>query len=110
MSHTNSNFNLEEHLSRLTTTHSRCLVYFACNWSGHAQMYRNMLDEICRSMKPELKLIHQSLNEPPFDQLKSSFTSKTTIFLVKEGKIEDTIEGILPYNQTIDRIQFFNSS
>lgn len=110
MSTNDSTFSLEQHLSQVGEEHGTCLLYLACNWSGHSQMYRNMVSEICQNMNPQVTFLYQPLNNPPFDQLKTVSKRMPTLYFLKDNQLKAVIEGILPRHQIRERIQLFNSS
>ena len=110
MSSANAAFTLEQYLQQLGEEHSSCLVYLACNWNGNAQMYRNMVAEICQTATPAILFIYQPLNEPPFNQMKTLSHRIPMIYFLKNGQVKAVIEGVLPRHQIRERIQLFNTS
>ncbi len=74
-------------------------------WCGPCRAVGPILDQLAKKYKARLKIAKLNLDENPMIGSRYSITSVPTMFLVKNGKIIDTLLGALPKEDLEYRIE-----
>ncbi len=83
------------------------LVDFYATWCGPCQMMAGILEQVHARMKDRVKVI--KIDTEKYPQLASDHQihALPTLVLFKEGQPVERIEGVLPVEQLIQRLQAF---
>ncbi len=81
------------------------LVDFYATWCGPCQMMAGILEQVNAQMKHQLKVI--KIDTDKYPQLASEYQihALPTLVLFKQGKPVERIEGVLPADQLVHRLQ-----
>jgi thioredoxin len=81
------------------------LVDFYATWCGPCQMMAGILEQVNAQMKHQLKVI--KIDTDKYPQLASEYQIQAlpTLVLFKQGKPVERIEGVLPVDQLIQRLE-----
>lgn len=100
---TKQQFNSFEEL--LSGSELPVLVDFYAPWCGPCQMMVPILDQVNAQMKQKLRVV--KINTDNYPQLASQHQihALPTLVLFKQGKPADRIEGVMPADALIQRLQ-----
>ena len=81
------------------------LVDFYATWCGPCQMMAPILDQVNAQLKGRLQVV--KIDSDKYPQLASQYQihALPTLVLFKNGQPVDRIEGVLPAEQIIQRLQ-----
>lgn len=81
------------------------LVDFYADWCGPCQMMAPILEQVNAQMKRQLKVV--KINTDKYPQLASQHQihALPTLVLFKQGKPVERIEGVVPADALIQRLQ-----
>lgn len=81
------------------------LVDFYATWCGPCQMMAPILDQVNAKLKGRLQVV--KIDSDKYPQLASQYQihALPTLVLFKNGQPVDRIEGVLPAEQIIQRLQ-----
>lgn len=81
------------------------LVDFYAPWCGPCQMMAPILDQVNAQMKQKLRVV--KINTDNYPQLASQYQihALPTLVLFKQGKPAERIEGVIPADALIQRLQ-----
>lgn len=83
------------------------LVDFYAPWCGPCQMMAKILDDVSAQMKHKLRVVKINTDNYPSIATEHQIHALPTLVLFKQGKPVERIEGVLPANQLIQRLQAF---
>lgn len=81
------------------------LVDFYATWCGPCQMMAGILTQVNDQLKGQIKIIKIDSDKYPQIASKHHITALPTLVLFKGGQPVDRIEGVLPADQLIARLQ-----
>ena len=83
------------------------LVDFYATWCGPCQMMVPILDKVNAQLKGRLQVV--KIDTDKYPQLASQYQvhALPTLVLFKNGQPVDRIEGVLPVEQIVQRLQSF---
>ena len=96
---------LESYLEDLAGRHPHCLLHLDVNWSGHARLYRNLVRDLYRRLRPRPHYLRYCLDHPPFDQMPELSSLTPIIYYFQDGRLKTVIEGIHARHDLLARMQ-----
>jgi protein disulfide-isomerase len=81
------------------------LVDFYATWCGPCQMMSPIVDQVNAQMKDRLQVVKIDTDKYPQLASEHHIHSLPTLVLFKHGKQIDRIEGVLPAQQIVGRLQ-----
>ena len=81
------------------------LVDFYATWCGPCQMMAKMLVQVNAQLKDQLQIVKVDTDRYPDIASHNDIQALPTLVLFKQGKPVDRIEGVLPLDQLIPRLQ-----
>ncbi len=81
------------------------LVDFSAPWCGPCRMMEPILDQVNAQMKQKIQVV--KINTDNYPQLASQYQvhALPTLVLFKNGQAVDRIEGVVPVEQLIQRLE-----
>ncbi|HEY9844910.1 MAG TPA: thioredoxin [Candidatus Caenarcaniphilales bacterium] len=81
------------------------LVDFSAPWCGPCRMMEPILDQVNAQMKQQIRVV--KINTDNYPQLASQYRvhALPTLVLFKNGQPVDRIEGVMPAEQVVQRLQ-----
>lgn len=81
------------------------LVDFSAPWCGPCRMMEPILDQVNAQMKQKIQVV--KINTDNYPQLASQYQvhALPTLVLFKNGQAVDRIEGVMPLEQLIQRLE-----
>lgn len=81
------------------------LVDFYATWCGPCQMMAKILEQVNARMKHQLRVV--KIDTEKYPQLASDYQvyALPTLVLFKQGQPVERIEGVLPVDQLVQRLQ-----
>ena len=99
---TKQQFNsFEELLSGSVTV----LVDFYANWCGPCQMMAPIVEQVNTQMQQRLRVVKIDTDKYPQLASQHQINALPTLVLFKQGKAVDRIEGVMPAEALIQRLQ-----
>jgi thioredoxin len=100
---TKQDFNSFEDL--LSSSDVPVLVDFYADWCGPCQMMASILEQVNAQLKPRLRVV--KINTDKYPQLASQYHvhALPTLVLFKQGQPVERIEGVVPAQKLIPRLQ-----
>ena len=89
----------------LTGSDLPVLVDFYATWCGPCQMMAGILSQVSAQLKGQLKIVKIDTDKYPNIASQHRIEALPTLVLFKGGQPIDRIEGVLPTDQLISRIQ-----
>lgn len=89
----------------LATSDLPLLVDFYAEWCGPCQMMAKILDDVSVQMKHKLRVVKINTENYPALASKHQIHALPTLVLFKQGQPVERIEGVLPANQLVQRLQ-----
>ena len=83
------------------------LVDFYATWCGPCRMIAPILDEVQAAMKAKLQVVKVDTDKYPHLASKYKIEALPTLVLFKQGKPVDRIEGVLPIEKIMARLNPF---
>jgi thioredoxin len=81
------------------------LVDFYATWCGPCQMMANILEQVNSQMKDRLRIVKIDTDKYPALASQYGVQALPTLVLFKQGQPIDRIEGVLPSERLIQRLQ-----
>lgn len=81
------------------------LVDFYATWCGPCQMMAGILTEVNNRLKGQLKIVKIDTDKYPHIASRHRIEALPTLVLFKAGQPVDRIEGVMPTDQLISRLQ-----
>ncbi|WP_088891331.1 thioredoxin [Leptolyngbya ohadii] len=81
------------------------LVDFYATWCGPCQMMASILEQVNRQMGDRLKIVKIDTDKYPTVASQHGVQALPTLVLFKQGQEIDRIEGVLPSERLIQRLQ-----
>lgn len=81
------------------------LVDFYATWCGPCQMMAGILEQVNAQMKHQLKVIKIDTDKYPKIATEHQIHALPTLVLFKEGQPVERIEGVMPAEKLIQRLQ-----
>lgn len=81
------------------------LVDFYANWCGPCQMMAPILEQVSAQMKQRLQVVKIDTDKYPQLASQHHIHALPTLVLFKQGKAVERIEGVLPADALIQRLQ-----
>jgi thioredoxin len=81
------------------------LVDFYATWCGPCQMMANILEQVNGQMKDRLRIVKVDTDKYPALASQYGVQALPTLVLFKQGQAIDKIEGVLPSERLIQRLQ-----
>jgi thioredoxin len=81
------------------------LVDFYATWCGPCQMMAKMLEQVNAQMGQHMKIVKIDTDRYPQIASQNQVQALPTLVLFKGGKPVDRIEGVLPVDQLVQRLQ-----
>jgi thioredoxin len=81
------------------------LVDFYAEWCGPCQMMAKILDQVNAEMKEQVKIVKINTENYPDLASQHHIYALPTLVMFKNGHPVDRIEGVVPVNQLIQRLQ-----
>jgi thioredoxin len=81
------------------------LVDFYAPWCGPCQMMVPILDRVSQDLKSKLRVVKINTDNYPAIASEHRIEALPTLVLFKNGQPVDRIEGVLPADQLIPRLQ-----
>jgi thioredoxin len=81
------------------------LVDFYAEWCGPCQMMAKILDQVNAEMKEQVKIVKINTENYPDLASQHHVYALPTLVMFKNGHPVDRIEGVVPVNQLIQRLQ-----
>jgi thioredoxin len=81
------------------------LVDFYANWCGPCQMMAPILEQVNTQMQQQLRVVKVDTDKYPQLASQHRINALPTLVLFKEGKPVDRIEGVMPAQALIQRLQ-----
>ncbi len=81
------------------------LVDFYATWCGPCQMMASILEQVNTRLKHQIKIV--KIDTEKYPQIASDYQvyALPTLVLFKRGQSVDRIEGVLPVDQLVQRLQ-----
>lgn len=81
------------------------LVDFYANWCGPCQMMAPILEQVSAQMKQRLQVVKIDTDKYPHLASQHHIHALPTLVLFKQGKPVERIEGVMPADALIQRLQ-----
>jgi thioredoxin len=81
------------------------LVDFYATWCGPCQMMANILDQVNAEMKQSVKIVKIDTDKYPEIATQHQIHALPTLVLFKSGQPVDRIEGVLPAQDIVKKLQ-----
>lgn len=81
------------------------LVDFYANWCGPCQMMSPILEQVSAQMKQRLQVVKIDTDKYPHLASQHHIHALPTLVLFKQGKAVERIEGVMPADALIQRLQ-----
>ena len=81
------------------------LVDFYANWCGPCQMMSPILEQVSAQMKQRLQVVKIDTDKYPHLASQHHIHALPTLVLFKQGKPVERIEGVMPADTLIQRLQ-----
>ena len=81
------------------------LVDFYANWCGPCQMMAPILEQVSAQMKQRLRVVKIDTDKYPNLASQHHIHALPTLVLFKQGKPAERIEGVIPADALIQRLQ-----
>ena len=81
------------------------LVDFYANWCGPCQMISPILEQVSAQMKQRLQVVKIDTDKYPQLASQHHIHALPTLVLFKQGKAVERIEGVIPADALIQRLQ-----
>lgn len=81
------------------------LVDFYANWCGPCQMMSPILEQVSAQMKQRLQVVKIDTDKYPHLASQHHIHALPTLVLFKQGKPVERIEGVMPADALIQRLQ-----
>ncbi|MBM0741857.1 thioredoxin [Phormidium sp. CLA17] len=81
------------------------LVDFYATWCGPCQMMAKILEEVNAHMKEQIKIVKIDTDKYPHIASQHQIHALPTLVLFKQGQPVERIEGVLPADQLVQRLQ-----
>lgn len=81
------------------------LVDFYADWCGPCQMMAPIVEQVNAQMKQKLRVVKINTDKYPHLASQHHIHALPTLVLFKQGKPVDRIEGVMPANTLIQRLQ-----
>ena len=81
-----------------------CLVDFWAEWCMPCQMIAPAVEAIAKKYRNKLKVCKLNVDEAPRVSSEYQISGIPTLAIFKEGKIVDTIVGVVPESELISRV------
>lgn len=81
------------------------LVDFYATWCGPCQMMAGILEQVNSQLKGQLKIVKIDTERYPQIAQQHQIQALPTLVLFRAGQPVDRIEGVLPANQLVQRLQ-----
>lgn len=81
------------------------LVDFYATWCGPCQMMAGILEQVNAQMKHQVKVIKIDTDKYPQIATEHQIQALPTLVLFKQGKPVERIEGVVPAEKLIQRLQ-----
>jgi protein disulfide-isomerase len=81
------------------------LVDFYANWCGPCQMMSPILEQVSAQMKQRLQVVKIDTDKYPHLASQHHIHALPTLVLFKHGKAVERIEGVIPADALIQRLQ-----
>jgi protein disulfide-isomerase len=81
------------------------LVDFYANWCGPCQMMAPILEQVSAQMKQRLQVVKIDTDKYPQLASQHHIHALPTLVLFKQGKAVERIEGVIPADALIQRLQ-----
>ncbi len=81
------------------------LVDFYANWCGPCQMMSPILEQVSAQMKQRLQVVKIDTDKYPQLASQHHIHALPTLVLFKQGKPVERIEGVMPADALIQRLQ-----
>jgi thioredoxin len=81
------------------------LVDFYATWCGPCQMMAGILEQVNGQLKGQVKIVKIDTDRYPDLASQHQVYALPTLMLFKSGQVIDRIEGVLPADQLVGRIQ-----
>jgi thioredoxin len=81
------------------------LVDFYATWCGPCQMMANILDQVNAEMKQSVKIVKIDTDKYPEIATQHQIHALPTLVLFKSGQPIDRIEGVLPAQDIVKKLQ-----
>jgi thioredoxin len=81
------------------------LVDFYATWCGPCQMMAGILEQVNAQMKHQVKVIKIDTDKYPQIATEHQIHALPTLVLFKQGQAVERIEGVVPADQLIQRLQ-----
>ncbi len=89
----------------LATSDLPILVDFYAPWCGPCQMMAKILADVSAQMKHQVRVVKINTDNYPTLATEHQIQSLPTLVLFKQGQPVERIEGVVPANQLIQRLQ-----
>ncbi|OLP19060.1 thioredoxin [Leptolyngbya sp. 'hensonii'] len=89
----------------LTESSQPLLVDFYAPWCGPCQMMAKILEQVHAQMKDRLQIVKINTDHYPDIATQYQVQALPTLVLFKAGRPVDRIEGVLPLDQLMQRLQ-----
>jgi len=83
------------------------LVDFYATWCGPCQMMAGILEQVNAQMKHQVKVIKIDTDKYPQIATEHKIQALPTLVLFKQGQPVERIEGVVPAEKLIQRLQAF---
>ena len=81
------------------------LVDFYANWCGPCQMMAPIVEQVNTQMQQRLRVVKIDTDKYPQLASQHQINALPTLVLFKQGKAVDRIEGVMPADALIQRLQ-----
>ena len=81
------------------------LVDFYATWCGPCQMMARILEQVNQQMRQQVKVVKIDTDKYPQLATQYGVQALPTLVLFKQGQPVERIEGVLPSEQLIQRLQ-----
>jgi len=89
----------------LSGSETPVLVDFYATWCGPCQMMASILEQVNGQMKHQLKVVKVDTDKYPQIASEYQIQALPTLVLFKQGQPVERIEGVVPAEQLIQRLQ-----
>ncbi|MDC0834987.1 thioredoxin [Geitlerinema sp. CS-897] len=83
------------------------LVDFYATWCGPCQMMVPILEQVNQALKTKLRVVKIDTDKYPTIAGQHRISALPTLVLFQDGRAVDRIEGVLPADRLIPRLQQF---